>query len=181
MPQLVDPDTPDSAKTRTGFDGEDYELVFSDEFNVDGRTFYPGDDPYWEAVDLWYGSTQDLEWYDPSQVTTQGGALVITMESVADITQNHGLQYKSGMLQSWNKFCFSSGYVEVSVTLPGPNSDTQGYVSVITIAVKRPQFIMFSGLVPGRWAIWVAQDMPQRQMVPGLTREYFPHCIYLTS
>ena len=37
------------------------ELVFSDEFNVEGRTFYPGDDPYWEAVDLWYGSTHDLE------------------------------------------------------------------------------------------------------------------------
>ena len=29
-------------------------LVFSDEFNRDGRTFYPGDDPYWEAVDLHY-------------------------------------------------------------------------------------------------------------------------------
>jgi hypothetical protein len=29
-------------------------LVFSDEFNTDGRTFYPGDDPYWEAVDLHY-------------------------------------------------------------------------------------------------------------------------------
>lgn len=30
------------------------QLVFSDEFNTDGRTFYPGDDPYWEAVDLHY-------------------------------------------------------------------------------------------------------------------------------
>ena len=39
------------------------ELVFSDEFNVEGRTFYPGDDPYWEASDLWYGVTADLEWY----------------------------------------------------------------------------------------------------------------------
>lgn len=42
MPQLIDPDTPQSARTRTGFDGLDYELVFSDEFNVEGRTFYPG-------------------------------------------------------------------------------------------------------------------------------------------
>jgi hypothetical protein len=31
-----------------------WDLVFSDEFNTDGRTFYPGDDPYWEAVDLHY-------------------------------------------------------------------------------------------------------------------------------
>lgn len=53
LPQLIDPDTPDQYLTRTGFDGEDYELVFSDEFNKDGRSFYPGDDPFWEAVDLW--------------------------------------------------------------------------------------------------------------------------------
>ena len=32
-------------------------LVFSDEFNQDGRTFYPGDDPFWEAVDLQYWAT----------------------------------------------------------------------------------------------------------------------------
>jgi len=29
-------------------------LVFSDEFNLDGRTFYPGDDPYWGAENLHY-------------------------------------------------------------------------------------------------------------------------------
>jgi beta-glucan synthesis-associated protein KRE6 len=43
--------------------------------------------------------------------------------------ENRGLQYRSGMLQSWNKFCFSGGYIEVSMTLPGPNMETQGYVS----------------------------------------------------
>lgn len=37
--------------------GEDLVLVFSDEFNTDGRTFYPGDDPFWEAVDLHYWGT----------------------------------------------------------------------------------------------------------------------------
>ena len=124
MPDMVDGDTPDDAKTRTGWDGEEYVLVFSDEFNVDNRSFYPGDDPFWEAVDLWYWATKDLEWYDPGQVTTGNGALRIKLEN----TESHGLQYKSGMLQSWNKFCFSSGYFEVSVTFPGPNSNTQGYV-----------------------------------------------------
>jgi len=124
MPSLVDSDTPEGAKTRTGWDGEEYVLVFSDEFNTDGRTFYPGDDPYWEAVDLWYWATKDQEWYDPGQVTTRGGALRIKMEN----KETNGLQYKSGMLQSWNKFCFTSGYFEVSVTFPGPNSATQGYV-----------------------------------------------------
>lgn len=34
---------------------------FSDEFETDGRTFYDGDDPYFQGVDIWYGVTQDLE------------------------------------------------------------------------------------------------------------------------
>jgi hypothetical protein len=42
MPDLIDKATSDSAKTRQGFDGQDYVLVFSDEFEVEGRTFYPG-------------------------------------------------------------------------------------------------------------------------------------------
>lgn len=54
MPTLIDPDTPSDFFVRTGTDGKKYNLVFSDEFNVDGRTFWPGDDPYWEAVDLNY-------------------------------------------------------------------------------------------------------------------------------
>jgi beta-glucanase (GH16 family) len=50
FPQLIDPDTPSDVMSRTGFDGNNYELVFSDEFNKDGRTFYEGDDPFWQAV-----------------------------------------------------------------------------------------------------------------------------------
>jgi len=52
---LVDLRTPQEAYTKKSFgDGSDWELIFSDEFETDGRTFYPGDDPYWEAVDLHY-------------------------------------------------------------------------------------------------------------------------------
>ncbi|KAH9925396.1 glycoside hydrolase family 16 protein [Epithele typhae] len=112
---LIDTDTPDSAKTRKGTDGKSYDLVFSDEFNTDGRSFYPGDDPFWEAVDLYYWPTVDLEWYDPRQITTKNGKLVITMEEVL----NHNLNFRSGMLQGWNKFCFTTGYIEVSVSMPG--------------------------------------------------------------
>lgn len=125
MPELIDPDTPDSAKTRQGFDGFKYNLVFSDEFNSDGRTFFPGDDPFWEAVDLWYGATGDLEWYLPQQIFTRDGSLVILIEDI----ETNNLQYRSGMLQSWNKFCFTSGYIEVNLSLPGPNVDASGYVS----------------------------------------------------
>ena len=82
IPFRIDKDTPDDVYTRTGFDGNKYNLVFSDEFNVDGRTFWPGDDPFWEAVDFHYWPTVDIEWYDPGQVTTQGGHLVLEMVQV---------------------------------------------------------------------------------------------------
>ena len=48
-------ETPKEAHFRYSIkDGSKWQLVFSDEFNTDGRSFYPGDDPYWEAVDLHY-------------------------------------------------------------------------------------------------------------------------------
>jgi beta-glucanase (GH16 family) len=125
MPSLIDPDTPEAAKSRVGHDGNQYNLVFSDEFNTDGRTFGPGDDPYWEAVDLWYGSTGDLELYDSSNVYTANGSLHVRIDNVAA----NGLDYRSGMLQSWNKFCFTGGYIEVATSLPGPDAETTGYVS----------------------------------------------------
>lgn len=85
---LIDRETPASAMTKKSYTtGEEFVLVFSDEFNTDGRTFYPGDDPFWEAVDFHYWGTvaififffpgwmlrdplrlqNDLEWYDPGQ------------------------------------------------------------------------------------------------------------------
>ncbi|KAJ8594833.1 beta-glucan synthesis-associated [Rhizopogon salebrosus TDB-379] len=115
---LIDVDTPSSAHTYTSFaDSSEWQLVFSDEFNQDGRTFWPGDDPYWEAVDLHYWQTNDLEWYYPDQVTTKNGALEIT---IAEREKNN-LSYTSALVSSWNKFCFTGGMVLVSVSLPGTN------------------------------------------------------------
>ncbi|GAA6037271.1 hypothetical protein JCM8097_008655 [Rhodosporidiobolus ruineniae] len=122
LPSLVDVDTPMDAYKRTGFDGEEYEIVFSDEFNTDGRTFWAGDDPYWEAVDLHYWATTDLEWYDPDAITTKDGNLEITLTE----EPNHNLNFRSGMLQSWNKMCFTGGYIEVNLSLPGKPT-AQGY------------------------------------------------------
>ncbi|KAL5519142.1 hypothetical protein ACEPAH_825 [Sanghuangporus vaninii] len=113
---LIDKDTPQDAYTKASYiDGTTLELVFSDEFNVDGRTFYPGDDPYWEAVDLHYWGTNNLEWYDPEAITTKNGSLEITLSR----KQTHGLNYEGGMMSSWNKFCFTGGLLEASVVLPG--------------------------------------------------------------
>lgn len=134
---LIDLDTPQEAYTKQPWTGQtEMELIFSDEFNTDGRTFYPGDDPYWEAVDLHYWvcslfhlcladlitdnliqATNNLEWYDPAAITTANGSLVITLSA----KETHNLNYQGGMMSTWNKFCFTGGYIEASVMLPGVN------------------------------------------------------------
>ncbi len=116
---LIDKDTPQSAYTHTSLEtGATWDLVFSDEFDTEGRTFYPGDDPFWEAEDLHYWSTNNLEWYSPERLTTKGGKLVITLDKYP----SHGMDYEGGLMNSWNKFCFRGGYIESSVSLPGKSS-----------------------------------------------------------
>ncbi|TFY54535.1 hypothetical protein EVJ58_g8808 [Rhodofomes roseus] len=104
---LIDRDTPESAYYKTSwYDGKtEMTLVFSDEFNTPGRTFWPGDDPYWEAVNL-------------CAIQTANGSLVITLEQ----KEMNGLNYTGGMMSTWNKFCFTGGYVEANVSLPGLNN-----------------------------------------------------------
>ncbi|CAK5273433.1 unnamed protein product [Mycena citricolor] len=120
---LIDLETPKELHKIYGFHDptQELQLVFSDEFNTDGRTFYPGDDPFWEAGDMHYWSTNDLEWYDPKAITTRGGALEITMTEAPDPSQNHNLNYTSGMMSTWNKFCFTGGLILANVQLPGTN------------------------------------------------------------
>jgi len=135
---LVDPDTPKSALTRDSVLGKgNLKLVFSDEFNKDGRTFYEGDDPFWQALDLYYAATHDLAWYDPDAVTTKNGTLQIRL----DPFKNHDLNYRSGMIQSWNKLCFKGGVLEVSASLPGPPGVAGFWPGVWTLGnIARPGY-----------------------------------------
>ncbi|KAI5949483.1 KRE6 [Candida theae] len=126
---LIDPDTPEDALTLDSKGGDKWQLVFSDEFNAEGRTFYEGDDQFFTAPDLHYDATKDLEWYDPDAVTTANGTLTLRL----DAFKNHDLFYRSGMVQSWNKMCFTQGRIEISARLPN-------YGSV-------------SGLWPGLWTM----------------------------
>lgn len=114
--------------------GKTWELVFSDEFETEGRSFYPGDDrssslsappplpresreliasenskAYWEAVDLHYWSTNNLEWYDPRQLTTANGSLVVSLDN----KQSHGLECVLPFFRStWLSFPFLHDSVE---------------------------------------------------------------------
>ncbi|KAK9477947.1 beta-glucan synthesis-associated protein-domain-containing protein [Lipomyces japonicus] len=135
---LVDPDTPESAYTTTDKDGNKMVLVFSDEFNKDGRTFYSDEDQFWQGVDLNYAATTDLEWYDPDALTTANGTLVIRM----DAFKNHDLNYRSGMLQSWNKMCFKGGRMEVSASLAGPGEKLGLWPGIWTMGnLGRPGYL----------------------------------------
>ena len=86
-----------------------------------------------------YLQTNNLEWYDPGQITTENGYLKITIAE----QQNHNMSYISGMMTTWNKFCFTGGYIEgmlsheymenlisdlylAAVSLPG-RPDTSGF------------------------------------------------------
>ncbi|EGV62442.1 hypothetical protein CANTEDRAFT_109386 [Yamadazyma tenuis ATCC 10573] len=136
---LVDPDTPKDAHQRKSFQtGEMWDLVFSDEFNADGRTFFEGDDQFFNAVDIHYAATNDLEYYIPDMVETSNGSLRITL----DAFPINGLDYRSAMLQSWNQLCFSSNaIVEVSLRMPGYSQESGLWPAVWSLGnLARPSF-----------------------------------------
>lgn len=102
-------------------------LVFADEFEDASRNFRPGRDSKWQALNLHYDVNGDLANFRDSAVSLQGGAAIITVtrENVTAPASGRwgekqvAMPYKSGMLQGWNKFCFTGGMVEARVKLPG--------------------------------------------------------------
>lgn len=90
---LIDPDTPEDAMTRTSYiDGSTMELVFSDEFNTDGRSFYPGGQFLPISRPLFHYSRRammqttligKLLIYTTGRLTTWNGALFVILISVS--------------------------------------------------------------------------------------------------
>lgn len=137
----VDPDTVVSNRTIKSFtDGKVYDLVMSDEFERSGRTFKNGDDPMWTGVDRsdddqTSSGRKSLQFYNSSYIATKNGNLVI--RSTTEDTRWRGWNpylkkydtmtrhFRSGMLQGWNKFCYTGGILEIRLQLPG-RSDIGG-------------------------------------------------------
>ena len=128
----IDPDTPQEHHSiKSLVDDTDLLLVFSDEFEAEGRTFADGHDPKWTSINKNDYTNDALQYYKDERVTTSNGSLNIStinkdisfMAHDADsskpqlkkMTKN----YQSGMVQGWNKFCFTGGVLEVSAKLPG--------------------------------------------------------------
>lgn len=133
--EWIDPDTADEHRTITRNDGTGpaYDLVFSDEFNSAGREFGAGEDPRWTALDKPDSVNSPLAYYTPSMVTTKDGKMTIKTTNQEPVSwqgwdeQNKVWTtftrwYKSGMVQSWNKFCFTGGIIEIDLKLPGPGN-----------------------------------------------------------
>jgi len=174
---LIDPTTPQSAMSRTAINGDELELVFSDEFNDNNRTFYEGDDPYWFAPDIWYGATVDLDWYDPDAVTTWEG----TLELRLDKFPNHNVNFRSGMLNSWNHLCFKGGVYEVSVSLPGPAGVMGLWPGAWTMGnLGRPGYLSTTeGMWPYTYDSCDAGITPNQSSYDGLSRlpgQRLPSC-----
>lgn len=142
----IDPDTPLKYRNIVTFptlpfenDVErDFALVFSDEFDAAGRSFHDGRDVRWTALHSDDLTNSPLHWYSHDAVKTENGVLNITLDihpetftyskpvfdqmkakMVTGKEVNVTKEYRSGMLQSWNKFCFTGGIIEVSAKLPG--------------------------------------------------------------
>jgi beta-glucanase (GH16 family) len=107
----------------------------SDEFNVPNRTFADGDDPMWTALDkpdddMSSAGGGSLHFYNSSTVTTTADGM-LKIASIFEKTEwdrfdhvnksykHETRHFKSGMVQGWNKFCFTGGIVEVDLIMPG--------------------------------------------------------------
>ena len=131
----VDPDTPENYHITLPLskgDDKTYNLVFSDEFEVDGRRFDDGTDPRWTALHKNDYTNNPLHYYSNDAVRSGNGSMSISisidprddLESLSEAGTEYK-EFKTGMVQSWNKFCFTGGIIEISAKMPG-NAKTAG-------------------------------------------------------
>nr|CCA19015.1 betaglucan synthesisassociated protein putative [Albugo laibachii Nc14] len=131
----VDVNTPENAQSIRNSRGQTWQLTFSDEFNALGRDFSPGKDHIWTSIEMADGVNAAMGWYSRNATTVKkerdgrGILQITTSEAKIDFKAfnafarppqyaNHTMHYRSGMLQSWNKFCFQGGLIEVSAKMP---------------------------------------------------------------
>ncbi|OQS03453.1 beta-glucan synthesis-associated protein [Thraustotheca clavata] len=127
----IDVDTPKEVYQKVTSRGETWDLVMSDEFNMDGRNFTAGEDHLWSALDIPDGVNRAIEVYRPQNAKTKDGNFIIEVDSEEiDISYYNvwanvpgwtgkKMWYSSAMMQTWNKFCIQGGFIEISMKLPG--------------------------------------------------------------
>ncbi|KAG7401255.1 hypothetical protein PHYBOEH_002059 [Phytophthora boehmeriae] len=139
----VDPATPDDHQTYISSRGRKWDLVMSDEFNTANRSFRPGDDHLWTSLEKPDGVNGALELYSHNMTSTKcddDGTCYFYIKSMDEVNVIHVYNmythppgytdayffYRSAMVQSWNKFCYQGGMIEVRAQLPGAVSEASG-------------------------------------------------------
>jgi beta-glucan synthesis-associated protein KRE6 len=166
----VDPDTPDDRQTYTSSRGRPWTLVMSDEFNTPGRDFRPGKDHIWTSIEKPDGVNRALEYYSHNMTSTKcddDGTcyyyIKVQDEHIKFSTYNMytnppgyqdvNMYYRAAMVQSWNKFCFQGGMLEVRAQLPGAVSKKSGNPDIVKGPSSKttPDGMPFYPTWPGIW------------------------------
>lgn len=84
----------------------------------------------------------------------------IQLKERVQIMPFKGLTLKGGMVNSWNKLCFTGGYIEASVKLPGSNN-VPGILTFPEESCSILTSMQVCGLRYGLSAIWGEQGKNQ--------------------
>ncbi|OWZ14334.1 Beta-glucan synthesis-associated protein [Phytophthora megakarya] len=139
----VDPATPEDRRTYTSSRGRTWSLVMSDEFNTKNRSFRPGDDHMWTSLEKPDGVNGALELYSHNMTSTKCDDddtcyFYIEIRDEVNVIHVYNMYthppgyvdayfyYRAAMVQSWNKFCFQGGMIEIRAQLPGAVTKESG-------------------------------------------------------
>jgi beta-glucan synthesis-associated protein KRE6 len=140
----------------------------SDEFNVPGRSFKPGEDHLWTSIEKPDGVNGALEYYSHNMTSTacdDAGNCYYYIKVMDEVTslsvynqylstpgyETVSFYYRSAMVQSWNKFCFQGGMIEVRAQLPGAVSNSSGNPDLSLGASGKTANIDYYPTWPGIW------------------------------
>ncbi|KAE9132728.1 hypothetical protein PF010_g3067 [Phytophthora fragariae] len=166
----VDPDTPDDVRTYVTSRGDTWELVLSDEFGDVSRNFSAGGDHLWTSLEMPDGTNDALQLYSHDMTSVEcdddeEGLCYLQIKSIDEVNnitvwnsylrppayQNSTFYYRSGMLQTWNKFCFQGGMLEVRAKLPAVLGNDSGNPDIGKSNNARAKNTQFYPTWPGIW------------------------------
>ncbi|KAG3036979.1 hypothetical protein PC121_g24166 [Phytophthora cactorum] len=142
----------------------------SDEFNAANRSFRPGDDHMWTSLEKPDGVNGALELYSHNMTSTKcddDGTCYFYIKTVDEVNVIHVYNmythppsfqdvyfwYRGAMVQSWNKFCYQGGMLEVRAQLPGVTDPESGNPDIALGENGKVQNTKFYPTWPGIWML----------------------------
>ncbi|ETM50497.1 hypothetical protein L914_05477 [Phytophthora nicotianae] len=166
----VDPDTPEDVRTYVTSRGDTWELIMSDEFGDVNRNFTAGADHLWTSLEMPDGTNDALQLYSHDMTSVvcdddEEGLCYLQIKSIDEVNnitvwnnylrppgyQNSTFYYRSGMLQTWNKFCFQGGMLEVRAKLPAVLSEDSNNTDIGKGNNARAEQTQYYPTWPGIW------------------------------